>query len=93
MLQAGGGPTQVTPQELREAMTESALDIEEPGVDRDSGAGIVMAPAAIGALTASGNPQTLAPGGTAATIDLDTEFSGLTGTSDVRVVVERLPTR
>ena len=80
MLQAGGGPDRVTPAKLREAMTESALDIEAPGVDRDSGAGIVMAPAAIGTLTASGNPQTLAPGGTAGTIDLDTEFSGLTGT-------------
>ena len=79
MLEAGGGPARVTPQELREAMTGSALDIEAPDVDRDSGAGIVMAPAAIGALTASEHPQTLAPGGTAATINLDTEFSGLSG--------------
>ena len=99
MLEAGGGPAEVTPQELREAMTGSALDIEAPGPDRDSGAGIVMAPAAIGALTASGNPQTLAPGGSAATVNLATEFSGLTGTvtyellsSDSDPVTPSLPT-
>jgi subtilisin family serine protease len=33
------------------AMTSTALDIRAPGIDRDSGYGIVMAPAAVGALT------------------------------------------
>jgi len=37
----------LTPWEIREAMTSTALDIQAPGVDRDSGHGIVMAPAAI----------------------------------------------
>jgi hypothetical protein len=35
--------TTPTPAEIRSALTSSALDIEAPGVDRDSGAGIVMA--------------------------------------------------
>jgi subtilisin-like proprotein convertase family protein len=32
-----------TPAQVRTALTDSALDIEETGIDRDSGAGIVMA--------------------------------------------------
>ena len=47
MVEAGGGPAHVTPSELRAAMIGSALDIEATGVDRDSGAGIVMAPGAV----------------------------------------------
>ena len=49
MLEAAGGPAKVTPAELRTAMTSgtAVLDIEETGVDRDSGAGIVMAPGAV----------------------------------------------
>jgi hypothetical protein len=39
-----------TPNQIRTALTSTALDIEAPGVDRDSGAGIVMAPQAIRAL-------------------------------------------
>ena len=39
-----------TPAELRQALSVSALDIEAPGADRDSGAGIVMASQAIDAL-------------------------------------------
>ena len=50
MLEAAGGPTHVTLPELRTAMTGAALDIEATGVDRDSGAGIVMAPGAVDAL-------------------------------------------
>jgi hypothetical protein len=37
----------LTPWEIREAMVSTALDIQAPGVDRDSGHGIVMAPPAI----------------------------------------------
>lgn len=37
----------LTPSEVRLAMESTALDIEALGVDRDSGAGIVMAPAAL----------------------------------------------
>ena len=33
----------LTPAQIRSALTASAIDIEAPGVDRDSGAGIVMA--------------------------------------------------
>ncbi|HTR03957.1 MAG TPA: S8 family serine peptidase [Thermoanaerobaculia bacterium] len=41
----------LTPAAVRTALTSSAIDIEAPGVDRDTGAGIVMAHAA---LTAAG---------------------------------------
>ena len=47
MLEAAGGPDNVTLSELQSAFTESALDIEAPGIDRDSGSGIVMAPPAV----------------------------------------------
>jgi Subtilase family len=39
----------ITPAEVRAALIASAIDIEAPGVDVNSGAGIVMAPAAIAA--------------------------------------------
>ena len=88
MLEAAGGPANVTPAALRTAMTGAALDIEATGVDRDSGAGIVMAPGAVdavdvavadrnGAPTVSGtiSDRTLAPGGAAVTIELASVFS------------------
>ena len=50
MLEAAGGPDNVTLADLRTAMTGSALDIEATGVDQDSGAGIVMAPGAVDAV-------------------------------------------
>ena len=88
MLEAAGGPDNVMPAALRTAMTGSALDIEETGVDRDSGAGIVMAPGAVdavdvaladrnGAPTVSGNlaDRTMAPGGSAVTVNVASVFS------------------
>ena len=88
MLEAAGGPANVTLAALRTAMTGAALDIEATGVDRDSGAGIVMAPGAVdavdvavadrnGAPTVSGtiSDRTLAPGGDAVTIDVASVFS------------------
>ena len=88
MLEAAGGSANVTQDELRAAMTGAALDIEAMGVDRDSGAGIVMAPGAVdavavaatdrnGAPTVANAPadQTLAPGGDAVTIELASVFS------------------
>ena len=52
MLEAAGGPNQVTFAQLRTGMTTgtAVLDIEATGVDRDSGAGIVMAPGAVDAV-------------------------------------------
>jgi subtilisin-like proprotein convertase family protein len=41
-----------TATQIRNAMTSTAIDIEAPGVDRDTGAGIVMAQAALTALGA-----------------------------------------
>ena len=88
VLEAGGGPAHVTPEELRAALTGSALDIEASGVDRDSGAGIVMAPAAVDTVdvavadrnkapTVESAPtdRTLKPGGDVATLDLTGVFS------------------
>ena len=88
MLEAAGGSANVTQDDLRAAMTGAALDIEAMGVDRDSGAGIVMAPGAVdavdvavadrnGAPTVANAPadQTLAPGGDAVTIELTGVFS------------------
>jgi uncharacterized repeat protein (TIGR01451 family) len=42
----------LTPAQVRSALLSTALDIEGNGVDRDSGAGIVMAPASIQAVDA-----------------------------------------
>ena len=50
MVEAAGGPGNVTQSALRAAMTGAALDIEATGTDRDSGAGIVMAPGAVDAV-------------------------------------------
>src|SRR5262249_9722532 len=43
----------LTPAQIRTALTSSALDIEAAGVDRDSGAGIVMALQAIGSVSSA----------------------------------------
>ncbi len=43
----------LTPAQIRTALTSSALDIEASGVDRDSGAGIVMALQAIGSVSSA----------------------------------------
>ena len=87
MLEAAGGPANLTLASLRAAMSGSALDIEAEGVDRDSGAGIVMAPGAVAAVvvatedrnhapTASGilSDRTLAPDDSAVTIDVSGAF-------------------
>ena len=88
MLEAASGPGHVTLAELREAMAGAALDIEATGVDRDSGAGIVMAPGAVTAVAIAqanrnGAPtvtntlaeRTLAAGSDAATVDLASIFA------------------
>ena len=88
VLEAAGGPANVTLEELRAAMTGASLDIEATGVDHDSGAGIVMAPGAAAALDVAvadrnGAPamastpadQSLAPGGDPVTLDLTAVFS------------------
>jgi len=41
----------LSPAQVRAVLTSTALNIEGPGVDRDSGSGLVMAPAAIGAVS------------------------------------------
>ena len=88
VLDGAGGPGNVTQQQLRTAMASMALDIEATGADRDSGAGIAMAPAAVNALDITQesrneaptvdnaeNDRTVAPGSDAIEIDLDSVFS------------------
>ena len=89
MLEAAGGPNEVTLAELRTGMTTgtAVLDIETTGPDRDSGAGIVMAPGAVDAVDVAaadrnGAPtvanaesnRTFAPGDDAVDIDLEDVF-------------------
>ncbi len=61
MLEAAGGPGNVTPAALRTAMTGASLDIEATGTDRDSGAGIVMAPGAVDAVDVAVADRNQAP--------------------------------
>ena len=90
MLEAAGGPAHVTLEELRAAMTATTAvyDIEAPGVDYDSGAGIVVAPPAIAgvavavadrnvapAVTTAPADQTLAAGSAAVTVELASTFT------------------
>ncbi len=88
MLEAAGGPANVTLAELRTAMTGAALDIAATGVDINSGAGIVMAPGAVDAVdvavadrneapTIEGTltVDTLAPGADAVTLSVASAFT------------------
>ena len=88
VLEGAGGPGNVTQAQLRTAMASMALDIEETGADRDSGAGIAMAPAAVNFLDVAQedrnraptveneeSDRTLAPGTAAIEIDLSSVFS------------------
>ena len=52
MLEAAGGRNRIDLAALRSALAGAALDIEAQGIDRDSGAGIPLAPAAVGAVAA-----------------------------------------
>ena len=89
MLEAAGGPNEVTLAQLRTGMTSgiAVLDIETTGFDRDSGAGIVMARGAVDAVDVAvadrnGAPtvenavsdRTFAPGAAAVNIDLEDVF-------------------
>ena len=88
IVEAAGGPKHVTLKTLLGSMTTSALDIEDVGFDRDAGAGIVMAPGAVGAAavpraernkapTAVGTlpNRTLAPNAAPVMIDMATKFT------------------
>ncbi len=90
MLEAVGGPAHLDLADLRTAMTTptAVLDIEGLGVDRDSGAGIVMAPGALAGVvvaiadrnraptvTTTLADRTLAAGSDAVTVDLASIFA------------------
>ena len=61
VLEGAEGPNSLTQAQLLAAMTGSALDIEASGVDRDSGAGIVMAPGAVDAVDVAAADRNDAP--------------------------------
>ena len=61
VLEAAEGPKSLTQAQLLTAMTGAALDIEASGVDRDSGAGIVMAPGAVDAVDVAAADRNQAP--------------------------------
>ena len=61
MLEAAGGPNNVSPAQLLGAMEGAALDIEAAGRDRDSGAGIVIAPMGVGAVGVAPSRRNRAP--------------------------------
>ena len=61
VLEGAEGPSNLTQAQLLAAMTGSALDIEATGVDRDSGAGIVMAPGAVDAVDVAAADRNQAP--------------------------------
>ena len=88
VLEGAEGPKSLTQAQLLTAMTGAALDIEASGVDRDSGAGIVMAPGAVDAVDVAVADRNQAPtvedalddrtfalGAAAVTIDLSSVFS------------------
>ena len=108
MVEAAGGPKEVTLAELRTAMTATTavVDIEADGTDRDSGAGIVMAPGAVDGLAvaaASRNraptvtttlvDRTLAPGSDAVTVDLASSFTDTATDTLTYTVVSSDPDR
>ena len=62
MVEAAGGRNQIDLPTLRDALAEAALDIEAEGVDRDSGAGIPLAPAAVSVVES--DQEHRAPNGT-----------------------------
>ena len=83
MVEAAGGRNRIDLPTLRDALAEAALDIEAQGIDRDSGAGIPLAPAAVSAVASdqehrapTGTPQdqTLNVHADDLTLDLSTVF-------------------
>ena len=71
----------LTPPQIRTILTNTAIDIMAPGVDRDSGAGIVMALAAL--RSASTNVSSVIP---TVQITLPKDQSVLSGQTTVRVL-------
>jgi hypothetical protein len=66
MLQAAGGPSSLTRAQIRAAIDARSLDIEAPGVDRDSGSGIMDALGVIGRVHPPFTDPVLSAGSTVA---------------------------
>ena len=102
MLQAAGGSRSLTRAQLLQAMQDTALDIEARGDwDRDSGAGIVDALAAVGASDDGGNrapsatgsvpAQTLTVGGGSASVNVAPYFTDPDGDALTYTAVSNRP--
>jgi hypothetical protein len=93
----------LTSSQIRTALTSSAIDIEAPGVDRDSGAGIVMALEALqsigavpspnfelGAITlseTSGNDNNRLEGGETAMLNIELRNTGVVSATGVTALL------
>ena len=89
MVEAAGGRNRTNLAAIRDGLYQAALDIEEPGTDRDAGAGIPLAPSAVAALASKEDhhapagdnlaDQTLGIDDAAVAIDLATVFEDADG--------------
>lgn len=100
-----GNPS-LTPSQIRQAMINTAIDIEQPGVDVLSGAGIVMplnsaqplgiqpmAALELGAIVVTeigGNGNTRVEAGERARVSIEIKNSGAVNASDVRAILTSL---
>lgn len=99
MVEAAGGRNRTDLDGIRSGLVEAALDIEQPGPDRDAGAGIPLAPAAVAALASeeqhnapSGElaDRTFAVDDAAVSIDLAKVFDDADGDPlDYLIIVSR----
>jgi PKD repeat protein len=75
-----------TPTDIYAAMRSTALDMETPGFDFDSGYGFIQADAALAALTVSGNAAPVAGFSIDSINDLEVSFSDTSSDADGSVV-------
>ena len=79
MLQAKPG---ATPSQINAALQGSAIDMNTPGFDHDSGYGLIQADAAIAALLAAGGNSLPIAGFTFSSTDLDVTFTDTSSDAD-----------
>jgi len=79
MLQAQPGSS---PQQINTALEGSALDMNAPGFDHDSGYGLIQADAAIAALLAAGGNNLPTAGFTSSIAGMDVTFTDTSADSD-----------
>ena len=83
MLEAAGGPSSLTPDEVYTTLEDTAIDMESPGFDFDSGFGLIQADAAVAAVALNEITGTLNDDDIAGTPDPDL-INGLDGDDTIR---------